>query len=217
MDILRSTIVAVIILAGAAQSSLAQVIALPSTPPAQPTWISVAGALFDVARARGGDDSEFAFGNGLQTRVALERSLRRDIAVGVVGTFARLPVTIIGGTCNLCRGDATVWQGLVSARLGGGGDIGFHSVLEGVLGVTGFGNVDQDETSAGGSSPGQTIAPTVGVSYGAGYTITRGFEVNFAQEVGLIFSQGGGSGTSGGSSIARYNATRLTLRYALGQ
>lgn len=217
MSILRNSIAALILLAGPAQTLAAQVVALPSAPTGRATWVSGAGALFDIQRFHAGaDGSQWAFGNAVQLRGAAEVSLRRDIAVGVAGTFASVPVTTLGGACDGCRGDAAVWQALATARLGGGGGIGFHTVLEGVAGVTGFGDVSP---AAGGSavSAEQSFSPTIGVSYGAGYTVTRRFEVSFTQEIGLIFASEGAGAPADASTRPRYNATRLTIRYGIGR
>lgn len=220
MSILRNSIAAAILMAGPAQTLAAQVVALPAAPRTRTVWVSGAGALFDIQRFHAGDDgAEWTFGSAVQMRGAAEVSLRRDIAVGVAGTWASLPVTALGGSCNGCRGDITVWQALATARLGGGGGIGFHTVLEGVAGVTGFSNFSQDpgSTFPGSISAEKSLSPTIGVSYGAGYTVTPRFEVSFTQEIGLIFGGESEAAPPDASTRPRYNATRLTIRYGLGR
>ena len=223
MDILRTTIVAGIVLAAPLHTADGQVRRIPSAPsPRLATWGAASGALMTLGRFNGGaEGEEWAWGDGLQLRGALEQSLRRDIAVGIVGTYARLPITVLGGSCNGCRGDGVVWQALASARLGGGGGIGFHSVLEGVAGITGFGPFSRgrDESSVPGepTSAAQSMSPTIGVSYGVGYTINPGFEVNFGQDIGLIFYDVSDLAPAGAAGRPQFRTTRLTLRYAFGQ
>src|SRR5688500_3345460 len=134
MSLLRTTIVAGILLAAPLLRVDGQVRRIPSrVEPRLATWGAASGALMTLGRFNGGaQGEEWAWGDGLLLRGALEQSLRRDIAVGIVGPYARLPIRVVGGTCMGCRGDGTGWQALASARLGGGGAIGFHSVLEGV-------------------------------------------------------------------------------------
>ena len=222
MDILRTTIVAGIVLAAPLLSLDAQVRRIPSAQPRLPTWVAASGALMNLGSFNGGaQGEEWRWGDGLQLRGALEQTLRRDIAVGIVGTYARLPITVFGGSCNGCSGEGTVWQALASARLGGGGGIGFHSVLEGVAGITGFGPFSRgrDASSVPGepTSAAQGMSPTIGVSYGVGYTITPGFDVNFGQDIGLIFYDVSELAPVGASSRPQFRTTRLTLRYAFGQ
>lgn len=218
MNIFRTSIAALIVMAAPVQTLAAQVVALPTAPKTRTVWVSGAGALFDIqAFHAGSDGSYWSFGNAVQLRGAAEVSLRRDIAVGIAGTYASMPVTTLGGACDGCRGDATVWQALATARLGGGGGIGFHTVLEGVAGVTGFGDVSPDAGGTSAVSAEKSMSPTIGVSYGAGYTVTPRFEVSFTQEIGLIFGGESAAAPANASTRPRYNATRLTIRYGVGR
>lgn len=198
---------------------------VPRAPAGPPIWVSAGVGYFSLA---GFDDAghggSWQWDDAFQLRATAERSLRRDITLGVAGTFARLPYAISGGTCHGCRGDGTVWQALASIRLGGGGGVGFHSVLEGAVGATGFTSFERGtdvSSMPGNPSPAQSVVPTASITYGAGYTINPGLEVNFVQDLGFVFydSEAGGTGApvgGSGNGTPRFGVSRLTLRYIIG-
>lgn len=206
------------LLLGSAVPLAAQVEPLPggSTGPAA-LAVTASAALFDLDAFEGGSDGGiWRYSGGMQFRGGIERSLRRDVAVGVAGSYARLPLRVQGGLCSGCAGEATVWQALATARLGGSRGIGFHSVLEGTAGVTGFTAFERgsDPSSAPGFTSGNSVAPTFGVSYGVGYTVQPRVDVSLVQEIGVMRYDPGASGTS---STPRFRSTRFTVRYALAR
>lgn len=216
-----SSATALLAVAPAASGALAaQVAPVPSASAPSPVWVSASGALYDLQSFAGGDDGgEWDWGSGVQGRVTMERALRRDMAVGIAGSFARLPLTAWGGACNGCQGDATVWTAMGTLRLGGGGGIGFHSVFEASAGAAGFTNFSRgsDPSSVPGAptTPAHSIVPAIAASYGAGYTLTPGLELALVQEIGIFFYQPADAAASGASSTPRFNATRLLLRHAI--
>lgn len=206
----------------AARPLAAQVVPIPSASSGSPVWVSVSGALYDLQSFAGGDDgAEWDWGSGVQGRVTVERALRRDLAVGIAGTFSRLPLTAWGGSCNGCQGDATVWTAMGTLRLGGGGGIGFHSVFEASAGAAGFTNFTRDSDASSVPGPptaaAHGIVPAIAASYGAGYTLTPGLELSLVQEIGIFFYSPADAAPSGATSTPRFNATRLMLRHAIGR
>lgn len=205
----------------------AQVRPLPQARETTATWVSASGALVDLQSFYGGAAGEaWNWGSGVQLRGTIERALRRDMSVGVAGSFARLPLTVSGGTCGSgCEGDGTVWTAMGVLRLGGGGGIGFHSAFEASAGAAGFTNLPGpgaqfqpgDAGSGASTAAHSSIVPAVAAAYGVGYTLTPGLEISLVQEIGIFIYGAADGAPSNGASTPRFNSTRLTLRYALGQ
>lgn len=226
MPILRSSYVAALVLVATAHTAAAQVRPLPEAGQAPVTWVSASGALLDVQSFYGGAAGEaWNWGSGVQLRGTIERALRRDMTVGVAGSFARLPLTVGGGSClSACEGDGTIWTAMGVLRLGGGGGIGFHSAFEASAGAAGFMNIPGPGAEFGpgdsGSADGEahnSVVPVVAAAYGVGYTLNPGLEISLVQEIGIFIYGTADGAPSNGTSTPRFNATRLTLRYALGQ
>lgn len=219
---------AAVMLAAPLHRSAAQVQPLPQARPAPVTWVSASGALLDVQSFYGGAAGEaWNWGSGVQLRGTLERALRRDMTVGLAGSFARLPLTVSGGGCNPCEGDGTVWTAMGVLRLGGGGGIGFHSAFEASIGAAGFTNLPEpgplfelDAGTAVGTRQAaahSSVVPAVAAAYGVGYTLNPGLEISLVQEIGIFIYGSADGAPSTATSTPRFNSTRLTLRYALGQ
>lgn len=234
MPIPRSSYVAALVLAAAAHAAFAptaaaQVRPLPDARQPAATWVSASGALVDLQSFYGGANGEaWNWGSGVQLRGTIERALRRDMTVGLAGSIARLPLSVSGGTCaSECTGDGTVWTAMGVLRLGGGGGIGFHSAFEASAGAAGFTNLPEQSAvfsplDAGTGSTTRTaahnsIVPVVAAAYGVGYTLNPGLEISLVQEIGIFIYGTADAAPSNGTSTPRFNATRLTLRYALGQ
>lgn len=222
MDRLLSTIAVAAGLVLAADPVGAQVVEIPSDAGRKPTWVSLSGGLYDMQDFHGGDDGGYwSWGDGVQLRGSIERSIRRDMTVGLTGGFARLPLTNSGGACSGCEGDATIWQAMGTLRLGGGGTIGFHSVFEASAGAAGFANIERgtDPLSFPGNvtTPEHDVVPAFSAAYGAGYTLTRGLEISLVQEIGIFMYEPADAAPSSAGSTPRFRSTRLTLRYALGR
>lgn len=200
----------------------AQVKPLPAARPDPVTWVSASGALFDPQSFHGGAEGEgWAWGSGVQLRGTVERALRRDMTAGVAGSFARLPLTIVGGACNGCQGDGTVWTAMGVLRLGGGGGIGFHSAFEVSAGAAGFTNFSVGSGATGVRNAATTahssIVPAVAAAYGVGYTLNPGLEISLVQEIGIFIYGTADAAPSNATSTPRFQSTRLALRYALGR
>lgn len=220
MDKLLSTIAVAAGVLLAAIPAGAQVVALPQNTNERPTWVSLSGALYDLQGFHGGEDGAYwGWGDGVQLRASVEKSLRRDMTVGVTGGFARLPLTVSGGSCSGCEGDGTVWQAMGTLRLGGGGNVGFHSVFEvsgGVAGFTSFERGTDPMSFPGFTTPAHEIVPALSGAYGVGYTLMRGLELSLVQEIGILFYDPADAAPGSAGSTPRFRTTRLTLRHALG-
>ena len=181
MPKLRSSFVAALVMAAPMHAIAAQVQPLPDPRTTPVTWVSASGALIDMQSFYGGANGEaWNWGSGVQLRGTLERALRRDMTVGLAGSFARLPLTVSGGGCNPCEGDGTVWTAMGVLRLGGGGGIGFHSAFEASVGAAGFTNLPgpgvlfAPDAGSSGSEAHSSIVPAVAAAYGVGYTLNPG-------------------------------------------
>jgi hypothetical protein len=157
-------------------------------------------------------DAVWDFGNIFQFRGTLEREFQRGTTLGIAGTLARAPLTYSGPAC-VCDADVTLWQALALFRLGGGGGIGLHQVIELAAGVTGFTNFSSRD---GGSIDGTGIDPTFKIGYGLGYPLGPNLEFNLVQEVGLMLHERGDRAAGDESNVPRTWSTRVGIRYGLG-
>jgi hypothetical protein len=210
----RRVTLALILLASASVPASAQE-RLPRLPARASAWTSLSVGLFQLQDMYDpGSNSAWDFGNIVQFRGSLERDLQRGTSVGIVGTYARAPLTYVGAECAAgCNADAGVWQALAMFRLGGGG-FGFHQVIELEAGVTGFSNFTQQD--GGGLAPGTVVDPTFTIGYGLGYSLGPSMQLTLVQEVGLLVHRRGDRPAGDESNMPRAWATRIGLRYGLG-
>ena len=165
----------------------------------------------------GSTNTEWRFDGTIQYRGTIEYALRNQSAVGVAGTFAKVPLdyrdrnSIIGG-CTPCNADATVWTALAFFRAGGGE--GFHQIIEVGAGATGY----QDFVSEdGGKLPPleADIDVTLSVGYGFGYGFSNRIGIFLVQSADQSLHQKGDDSNDGTTSVQHY-VTRIGLRYGLG-
>lgn len=194
------------------------VLAQPPFPrlPLRPnTWASLSVGLYNLGDIYDPEsDAVWDFGNIFQFRGALERELQRGTSFGVAGTLARAPLTYVGPECQ-CDADLTLWQVLGLFRLGGGGSMGFHQIIELAAGVTGFSNLSR-RTGTGSIGAGTAIDPTFKIGYGLGIPLARNTEFTLVQEVGLMLHERGDRAAGDESNVPRTWSTRVGVRYGLG-
>lgn len=202
-----------VVLALASSAGQAQVLPLPRPSGTPSYWVTAGGSFFNMRSFAGGDDgATWDFGDGFQFRASVERRVRRDITIGLAGTFARLPVDITDGGCGGCESDVNMMQGLALARFGGGDGYGFYNALELSGGVARFENF----ADAGAGPPTEayrTMVPSFAASYGLGYSFWRGLDLALVQEFGLLIHEPV-EGAFNDTSFPRFTSTRLEIRYA---
>jgi hypothetical protein len=150
-----------------------------------------------------------------QWRVSLEKPVGRGAAFGVAGTLSRPELTYQGsglGGCLSCDAHANLTQILATLRIGGG-EIGFHQVIDLAGGVTLFHNFSQtsDGTRLG---PGNTTSdPTFSLGYGFGFGFSQKAELMLVQEYGLVIHK---NHMTSSNNTAQQYTTRVGLRFGLG-
>jgi len=184
-------------------------------------WTSLSVGLVDLAGVEDRDTkSTWAFGQGVQYRVSLEKALRGQSGIGVVATFAEMPLTyqreapLTGAaTCTSpCDATANIWS--LTGGFHAGGGMGLHQVIQLGIGAAMFGNFRDDAT-------GEALPPTkidvdlsFDIGYGIGYTLSPRVQASLVQGFGFIVHPGNGSGSS--SSTVQTRVMRLGVRYGLG-
>ena len=219
-------ILAVFMLAGTVSSASGQIIRAPRG--GEPPWIITATLGFLQAETifDGSTGSAWDFGSALQYRVAVERRLGDQAALGVSVAQASVPLryflagestpstTPCAGSSSSC--DASSDMVTVAASFSAGGSYGLHQILNLGLGISFFDNFREDGS-------GQELAPLSGdkdfymnLGYGLGYGISNRLAVALVQDASFIVHQRTGlSGNS--SSFHRLLVTRLGLRLSLGR
>ncbi len=211
---LRRLTLALVLLAVASAPAAAQE-RFPSRLTNPTAWTSLAIGLYQLQDMYDPEsNSTWDFGNIVQFRGTLEREFQRGMSLGVAGTLARAPLTYVGNPCGGCDADVTLWQALALFRIGGGGSLGLHQVIELAAGVTGFSNFTQ--RSGGSIGPGTVIDPTFNIGYGLGYSLSPNTQLTLLQEVGLMIHQRGDRPAGDESNVPRTYTTRIGLRFGLG-
>lgn len=198
----------------------AQIIRPPRRSTPKTAWTNVSIGLLQLSDVRDGStQSEWQFGNAVQYRVTLEKTIQSGTTFGVSGAFARVPLTYVpltvgpAGCTVSCDADATVTQ-LVAMVHAGGGGIGFHQVIELVAGATGY-------SSFRARASGAKLPPlkldadlTLGFGYGFGYAFSPDMQVTLVQEGALTVHQR--TGVPGGeNTLGRHYTTRVGIRFGL--
>jgi hypothetical protein len=204
----------VVLLLAAASAPLPAQVRFPTAPTRPTAWTSLSIGLFSLQNVYDPEsNSTWDFGNIVQFRGTLERDFQRGMSFGLVGTLARAPLTYAGPECT-CDADLTLWQALGVVRLGGGGSLGLHQVIELAGGVTGFSSFSERGGAAIG--PGTVVDPTFLIGYGLGYTFSPNTQFMLVQEVGLMIHRRGDRPAGDESNLPRTYTTRIGFRFGLG-
>jgi hypothetical protein len=189
----------------------------------EPTaWTSIGIGLVDMSSIQDREsESDWEFGQGIQYRVSLEKALRGGSGLGVVATFAQMPLTyqrrgtVIGSEpCDApCDATANIWSLSGGFHMGGG--MGLHQVIQLNIGATMFGNFREDATGDALPPSEIDVDLSFNVGYGIGFTLSPRVQASLVQEFGFIMHPGNGSG--GSSSAVQSRVMRLGIRYGLGQ
>lgn len=182
-------------------------------------WTSIGVGTFQSQPVDDGStSSSWDFGNTVQWRASLERSLDRGSTLGVAATFASVPLTyssngILPTSCASCDASANITQ-VMAAFHAGGANRGFHQVIEIALGATiysGFHARGDGQKLA----PSSDADPAFALGYGFGYGISEFTQVEVVEDLAASLHQRTGLPASANTTIRSYT-TRLGVRVALG-
>jgi hypothetical protein len=192
----------------------AQILQLPGKRRAV-VWASAGAGYYDPGSiADGRTDSDWLFSDGLAWRGSLEYGFGGGSAIGVVATFARMPVEVRSRSSAQSRdadGDILSLQALFRA----GGGLGLHQVIEVSAGLVEFRNFRSE-------NPGETLGPpdgdrdfTFALGYGFGFGLSSRTQIALVQDFGYTFHQRDGLPASS-SRTTMHRATRVGLRIGFG-
>jgi hypothetical protein len=178
-------------------------------------WATAWAGYYDPGSvADGRTETDWLFSDGLAWRGSLEYGIGRGSSIGVVATFARIPVEVrsrSGPESRDAEGDIRSLQALFHA----GGGSGLHQVIEVSGGVIEFRNFRADDS-------GERLGPldgdrdlTFGLGYGFGYGISDRTHIAIVQDFGYTFHQRDGLPASS-SRTTMNRSTRVGLRVGFG-
>lgn len=181
-------------------------------------FVSLGAGFLRPAHIRDGSTSaDWLFDATIQYQGSVEYALRNQSAVGIAGSYARVPLEYrdrdgLFPACAACDADATIWTALAFFRAGGGS--GFHQLIELGVGATGY----QDfETEDGSPLPPAKadMDITLSVGYGFGYGFGDRAAIFLVQSADQSLHQRGDGSNEGTTSVQHF-VTRIGLRYGLG-
>ncbi len=211
-----------VLIAGVASASDAQVrrrVPLPAEPA---TWVTVSAGLFNGNTvADGVTQSQWALGQATnpQLRLAAEKALQRQgqMSVGIAGTYTHAPFTYVGtggaSSCPQCAAHLDLASLGFSFHVGGGP--GLHQVLEASAGALLYRNLKRDSDGSALAPAGGNIDPYFTFGYGFGYTFSPVMQASVVQDFGLALHERTNL-TSEQSNTLRLRTIRLNLRYGFG-
>lgn len=179
-------------------------------------WVTAGVGYYDPGSfADGRTNTDWLFSDGFAWRGSLEYGIGRESSIGVVGTFARLPLEMRSRTSPQSRdadGDILSLQALFHA----GGGAGLHQVIEVSAGMIEFRNFRARDT-------GEELGPSEGdrdftfaLGYGFGFGISARTHIALVQDFGYTFHQRDGLPASS-SRTTMNRSTRLGLRVGFGR
>jgi hypothetical protein len=179
-------------------------------------WTTAWAGYYDPGSiADGRTSSDWLFSDGLAWRGTLEYGLAGGSAIGVVGTFARLPLEVRSRTGAQSRdadGDILSLQALFHA----GGGAGLHQVIEVSAGVIEFRNFRAKDSGEELGPPDGDRDLTFALGYGFGFGIAGRAQVALVQDFGYTFHQRDGLPASS-SRTTMHRSTRIGLRLGFGR
>jgi len=205
--------IGVLLLAGFALEGRAQIGRQPPRAPEPKTWMSLSIGVMDLSDVHDGStQSDWQFGNAVQYRVSLEMPIQNQSTIGLMGSFARVPLTYIAdGGVGVADADATVSQ-LMATFHAGRSAIGFHQIIDISLGATGY-SAFRARASGARLPPRQLDADlSGGIGYGFGYALSPDMQITLVQEGFVTVHQR--TGVAGGeNTLGRQFVLRLGTRF----
>lgn len=189
--------------------------------PFEPQWWTSVGV--GVFQSQAVDDGSTAstwdFGNTVQWRATLERTIDRSTALGVEATFARTPLTYTSDSfqptsCASCDADANVTQ-IMATFHAGGAYPGFHQVIEIGLGATVYSGF-RARSDGHKLAPASDADPAFSLGYGFGYGIGEFTQLELVQALAASIHQSTGL-PADANTLIRSWTTRIGVRVALGR
>lgn len=188
----------------------AQILQLPGKR-ASVLWATAWAGYYDPGSiADGRTNSDWLFSDGLLWRASLEYGLDGGSAIGLLGTFARMPLEVrsrSGGGSLDADGDILSLQALFHT----GGGAGFHQVIEVSAGVIEFRNFRADGSA-------ERLGPidgdrdlTFSLGYGFGFGISPRTQIELVQDFGYTFHQRDLLPASSSRTVM-HRSTRIGLR-----
>ena len=211
--------VAVVLLASVfvGTEARAQIGRRPPPTPEPKAWMSLSVGVMEISDVHDGStQSEWRFGNAVQYRVSLEMPIQNQSTIGIIGSFARVPLTYTPGVLTVgcsfsCDADATVTQ-LMATFHAGRGRIGFHQIIDISLGATGY-SAFRARVSGQQLPPRQLDADlSGGIGYGFGYAFSPDMQITLVQEGFVSVHQRTGA-AGGESTLGRQFILRLGTRF----
>ena len=164
--------------------------------------------------ADGRTSTDWLFSDGLAWRATLEYDLGGGSSIGILGTFARLPLEVRSRVDPQSRdadGDILSLQALFHAGAGAG----LHQVIEVSAGVIEFRNFRAKDSGESLGPPDGDRDFTFALGYGFGFGISNRAHIALVQDFGYTFHQREGLPASS-SRTTMNRSTRLGLRLGFG-
>ena len=178
-------------------------------------WTTAWAGYYDPgSMADGRTSSDWLFSDGLAWRGTVEYGIGGGSTIGVVGTFARLPLEVRSRTGEPSRdadGDIRSLQALFHA----GGGAGLHQVIEVSAGVIEFRNFRARDSGGQLGPPDGDRDLTFALGYGFGFGISGRAQIALVQDFGYTFHQRDGLPASS-SRTTMNRSTRIGLRLGFG-
>ena len=178
-------------------------------------WATAGAGYYDPGSfADGRTNTDWLFSDGLAWRGSLEYGIGRESSLGIMGTFARMPLELRSRTDAQSRdadGDILSLQALFHA----GGGVGLHQVIEVSAGMIEFRNFRARGTGEVLGPPEGDRDFTFALGYGFGFGISARAQIALVQDFGYTFHQRDGLPASS-SRTTMNRSTRLGLRVGFG-
>jgi hypothetical protein len=195
-------------------TAAAQILQLPGAR-RDVLWATGWAGFYDPGSyADGRTNSDWNFTDGIGWRATLEYGLRGGSSIGLVGTFARIPLEVRDRTTSQIRdadGDILSLQALFHA----GGGAGFHQVIEVSVGVVEFRNFEARDNGDNIGPPDGDRDFTMALGYGFGFGLTNRAQIAIVQDFGYTFHQRDAL-PAGASRTTMHRSTRLGVRIGFG-
>lgn len=176
-------------------------------------WTSVSVGYLNPGRVYDGTtETVWSFGDGPSYGGSLQFPINSGTAIGVSGSWARVPLSYETFTGTRTDADAHIWSALATLHVGGG--LGFHQVIQINAGVIGYDNFRANN--------GPSLAPAGGdrdfafsLGYGFGYAFSGTTQLILLQDYAIVLHQRDGL-PSDVSARTQQSTLRAGIRYGLG-
>jgi len=196
-----------------APDAAAQILQLPGKR-RDVLWVTAGIGYYDPGSfSDGRTSSDWLFADGAGWRATLEYGIGGGSTIGLLGTFARVPLEVRpwNEPSRDADGDILSLQAIFHA----GGGLGFHQIVEVSAGILEFRNFRSSDT-------GEKLEPlngdrdfTVALGYGFGFGISSRTQIALVQDFGYTFHQREGLSASA-SRTTMHRSTRIGLRFGFG-